>query len=170
MEIKEIDGNEDQSSSDQEDDKDQQKRIDHSNQSNHNHPEDDQDSNSDSKTEIPSETITSIDKTEAKVKHQSKEEKQNMLATSSSINNLFPSMFIEKPDLSKSSIFDGPSITTVKSPKAKTLGERLLENIEFSIDGGPLCTEFVNGSLAERYQENPSDDLQFQYLRQVLFL
>lgn len=162
MEV-EVDSKENRSSSEQEEvevvDNDPQLQ-----EKNHSNQQEDIQSKNDTEAEEHSKTSL---RSEAEIKTENHKEENSAMIATSTPSNVFSPVFVEKPELTRTAPFDALNGAIPKSPKAKTLGERLLENIEFSIDGGPLCQEFVNGSLAERFQENPSDDLQFQYFRQV---
>lgn len=49
----------------------------------------------------------------------------------------------------------------------KTFAEKVLHKLDFAVDGGPLCQDFVKGNLSEAYQDEPTDELQMQYFQQV---
>lgn len=50
----------------------------------------------------------------------------------------------------------------------KTFAEKVLHKLDFAVDGGPLCQDFVKGNLSEAYQDEPTDELQMQYFQQCL--
>lgn len=56
---------------------------------------------------------------------------------------------------------------TVNNNKPRSFVDSVLNNLEFTNDGGLLCHEFVKGNLAEKLELEGTEESKIQYYQQV---
>lgn len=86
-------------------------------------------------------------------------EKHESVVTKEDENSFSPN----KSPLSAPSPPSPPQVAIIP----KTFAEKVLHKLDFAVDGGPLCQDFVKGNLSEAYQDEPTDELLMQYFQQV---